>query len=216
MSIVLQFHISFIMTVYHKMWQILLQNATAILLQNMTEVYYKLRRFFLWNVTVLLQNTIVITNRNDFITKCNSYYKMQHLLQIPAVHGSIKEDHYVELSACWAFLDMVRGNTWHIVHTLRWNSVRYPGCDIELHRLHIEAHFTKYASGESCKCNIEIISSLPSVLLVLKSRKSKWKITFGHWTATLPNGKVSVFEKQLLYCHMYFYQCCGKRTKCSC
>ena len=47
-----EFHIWFIMTLYYKMRQILLQNAT------------------------------VITNCNDFITKCDSYYKMWLLLQI--------------------------------------------------------------------------------------------------------------------------------------
>ena len=54
------------MTVYYKMLQILLQNATAILLQNAT----------------------VVTNYDDFITKCGSYYKMQRLLQIATVHSN--------------------------------------------------------------------------------------------------------------------------------
>ena len=77
MSIVLdmRFHIWFIMTLYYKMRQKLLQNATAILLQNVTEVYYKIRRFLLQNATVLLQKTQVITNCDGFITKCDSYYK---------------------------------------------------------------------------------------------------------------------------------------------
>ena len=48
------------MAVY-KMRQISLQNAAATLLQN---------------ATILLQNTIVITNYEDFVTKCDSYYKM--------------------------------------------------------------------------------------------------------------------------------------------
>ena len=43
-SVVLRFHIWFIMRVYYKMPQMLLQNATAILLQNETEVYYKMRQ----------------------------------------------------------------------------------------------------------------------------------------------------------------------------
>ena len=46
------------------MRQLLLQNATAILLQNATEVYYKIRQFF-------------ITKCNSFITKYDSYYKMR-------------------------------------------------------------------------------------------------------------------------------------------
>ena len=64
------------MTVYYKMGQILLQNATAILLQNATKVYYKMRQvFLLQNATVLLQNAIVVTNCDNFITKCDVYYK---------------------------------------------------------------------------------------------------------------------------------------------
>ena len=67
------FHIWFIMTVYSKMRQILLQNAAAILLQN---------------ATVLLQNaTDIITNCDDFITKCDDfitkcdvYYKLQQYI----------------------------------------------------------------------------------------------------------------------------------------
>ena len=62
------------------MRQILSQYATAILLQNATEVYYKIRQIF------LLQNATVITNCDDFITKCNSYYNMPRLLQIATVH----------------------------------------------------------------------------------------------------------------------------------
>ena len=52
------------MTLYYKMRQIL-QNATAILLQNGT----------------------VIMNCDNFITKCDSYYKIQRLLQIAAVQS---------------------------------------------------------------------------------------------------------------------------------
>ena len=51
------------MTLYYKMRQILLQDATAILLQNVTEVYYKMRQVF--------------------------YYKMRCLLQTATVHGLI-------------------------------------------------------------------------------------------------------------------------------
>ena len=60
------------MTSFYKMPQILLQNVTAILLQNATEIYYKRVRFF-------------ITKCDDFITKCDSYYKIRRLLQIAAV-----------------------------------------------------------------------------------------------------------------------------------
>ena len=49
----------------------LLQNASSSLLQN---------------VTVLLQNKTVISNSDDFITKCDSYYKMWRLLKIATEH----------------------------------------------------------------------------------------------------------------------------------
>ena len=39
----LWFHIWFILTVYYKMQQILLQNGTGILLRNATKVYYRMR-----------------------------------------------------------------------------------------------------------------------------------------------------------------------------
>ena len=69
------------MTLYHKMRKILLQNATAILLQNVTEVYYKMRRFF--------------------ISKCDSYYKMRRSLQIPKVHSQISPGKKkLNLTAC--------------------------------------------------------------------------------------------------------------------
>ena len=52
------------------MRQILLQNETDILLQNATEVYYKMQQS-LQNATILLQNATVITNC-DFITNYDS------------------------------------------------------------------------------------------------------------------------------------------------
>ena len=50
----------------------LLQNASGFLLQN---------------ATVLLQNVTVTTNCNNFITKCDSYYKMRRLLQTATVQS---------------------------------------------------------------------------------------------------------------------------------
>ena len=50
------------MTVYYKIGQILLQNATATLLQNAAEVYYKMGQVFYYNIGQLLQNTTFITN----------------------------------------------------------------------------------------------------------------------------------------------------------
>ena len=73
----LRFHIWLILTIYYRMQQILLQNATAILfkmrLKFITECvrifikncdgssYYKLRQFY-YKIWQLLQNTIFITN----------------------------------------------------------------------------------------------------------------------------------------------------------
>ena len=58
------------------MRQILLQNAIAILLQNVTEVYYKMH--------------------HAFITKCDSYYKMRRLLQIATVHSLVSFLHVLK------------------------------------------------------------------------------------------------------------------------
>ena len=56
------------MTVYYKTRQMLLQNARAILLDSVTEVY-KMQQL-LQNATILLQNATVIM-------KCNVYYKLR-------------------------------------------------------------------------------------------------------------------------------------------
>ena len=74
------------------------------LLQNATDFITKYDRYFvtkcdrsllqnesdflLQNATVLLQNVTVITS-DDFITKCDSYYKMRRLLQIATVQAFI-------------------------------------------------------------------------------------------------------------------------------
>ena len=46
---------------------------------------------------VLLQNATVITKCDDFITKCKSYYKMRHLLQIATVHDIRDCKHYLKM-----------------------------------------------------------------------------------------------------------------------
>ena len=51
------------MTVYYKMRQILLRNATAILLQNATEVYYKMRRL------LKIMTVHPVKALNNFVTK---------------------------------------------------------------------------------------------------------------------------------------------------
>ena len=67
-----RFHIWLIMTLYYKMRQILLQNATVILLQIATEVYYKKPQVFCYKMRQF-------------------YYKMRRLLQIAPVHLYINQ-----------------------------------------------------------------------------------------------------------------------------
>ena len=56
----------FVKTLYYKTQHILLKNVTAIFLQNVTKGYFKMRQVF---------------HYSSFITKCDSYYKMGHLIQ---------------------------------------------------------------------------------------------------------------------------------------
>ena len=51
------------------MGQILLQNATAILLQNATKIYYKMRQFY-YKMRQLLQNASDLLKNVTFITNC--------------------------------------------------------------------------------------------------------------------------------------------------
>ena len=71
----------------------LLQNATNFIIKCDSYFITKCDRsllqntsgFLLQNTTVLLQNMTGITNCDDCITKCDSYYKMWRLLQIATV-----------------------------------------------------------------------------------------------------------------------------------
>ena len=64
------------------MRQMLLQNATEILLQNATKVYYKMPQVF------LLQNATVIINCDNIlqhatvITKCDVYEKLRQYSEL--------------------------------------------------------------------------------------------------------------------------------------
>ena len=53
----------------------LLQNATAILLQNAT-VYNKMRQFY-WKMRQLFQNAMILLQNVTVITKCDVYYKLR-------------------------------------------------------------------------------------------------------------------------------------------
>ena len=57
------------------MRQVLLRNATAILSQNATEVYYKMCQILLKNATVFLQNVTVITKSDDNFNSTYINYK---------------------------------------------------------------------------------------------------------------------------------------------
>ena len=67
------------------MRQVLIKNATTILLQNATKVYYKMREVVYYKMRVLLQIATIITKYVNFITKCDSYYKILHLSQYVSV-----------------------------------------------------------------------------------------------------------------------------------
>ena len=63
-----------------------LQNATDIITKCNSYFITKCNRRLLQNAPgFLLQNATVITNCDSFIRKCDSYYKMGHLLQIATV-----------------------------------------------------------------------------------------------------------------------------------
>ena len=72
-----KFHIWFVMTVFYKMWQILLQNATAILLQNATEVYYKMRQVFYYKMRQFYYKMRQLLQNATFITNCDSTYRQE-------------------------------------------------------------------------------------------------------------------------------------------
>ena len=67
----------------------ILQNATAILLQNATEVYNKMRQVFYYKMRQLyykmrqlLQIATILSQNATTITKCDVYYKLrQYILQ---------------------------------------------------------------------------------------------------------------------------------------
>ena len=75
-----RFHIWLIMTLYFKMRQILLQNAT--------EVYYKMRQVFYYKMRQLLQNSTVIT-------KFDVYYKSQQYMVFDCDFNIHVWDYYV-------------------------------------------------------------------------------------------------------------------------
>ena len=60
----MQFHIWFLVTLYYKMWQILLQNVAAILLQNATKVYYKIFEVFYSKIRRFISKPQVLVSQS--------------------------------------------------------------------------------------------------------------------------------------------------------
>ena len=65
------------MAVCYKMRQISLKNAVAVLLQNGTEVHYKMRPVFYYKMRQLLQIATTLLQNATVITKCDVYYKLR-------------------------------------------------------------------------------------------------------------------------------------------
>ena len=72
------------MKVYYKMRQILLQHATAFLLQNATEIYQKNRQFY-YKIRQLLQNVTILLQNATVITKCDVTVKISMVQLLKAV-----------------------------------------------------------------------------------------------------------------------------------
>ena len=75
------------MTVYFKMRQVLLQNAT--------KVYYKIRQVFYYKMRQLLQIVMILLQNAEVIMKCDVYYKLQ---QCGTVKSRLRLDWYHENS----------------------------------------------------------------------------------------------------------------------
>ena len=58
------------MTTYYKMRQRLLQNATVVLRENGTKIYYKMRQVFLKKYDSFAKNSTVLLQNAAAITKC--------------------------------------------------------------------------------------------------------------------------------------------------
>ena len=64
------FHIWSIMTLYYKMRQILLKNATVFLLPNATKVYYKMCQVFYYKIRQFRYKMGQLLQNATFIIKC--------------------------------------------------------------------------------------------------------------------------------------------------
>ena len=83
---------------YYKVWQFyykvrqVLQSATSVITKCNSSFYYKVRQLFYYKVRqVLLQSATGITKCDNFIAKCDRYYKVRLLLQSATVQTLVHE-----------------------------------------------------------------------------------------------------------------------------
>lgn len=60
------------------MWQVLLQNVTATLLQSTIEAYYRTRQFFYYKMWQILHNATIITNFDSTLPRSGYIYWLIH------------------------------------------------------------------------------------------------------------------------------------------
>ena len=88
----LRFHISFFMTLYYKMQQILIENATTTFFKIVRNVSCKtrqdfycrdlLQRQFYYKMRQLIKNETISLQNATVITKCDVYYKMRRYMSL--------------------------------------------------------------------------------------------------------------------------------------
>ena len=152
------------MTLYYKIWQMLLQNGATILLQNATNFY-----FLLQNATVLLHNTTVFTNDKKcyskrrhllqnltFITNCDSSDHMGHTLHlvqwwiIQVKPGGPAEHLYVSLCILY-FMYMLSYVFSKKSGRLKSLKTKVTYFEIIVNLKYLINNFTVYLMKESCK-----------------------------------------------------------------
>ena len=95
-------------------------------------------RFFITKCDSFLENATVITNCDDFITKCDGYYKMRRLLQIATVQPT---------HSCTCGKNLV-----HL--KLSWRLWKYTLLKVAITRLNFYTDFTMGQSTNVSKCKI--------------------------------------------------------------
>ena len=78
---------------FYHLFQVYYKVRQLFLLQSAMVCYYKVRQLFYYKVRqVLLQSATGITKCDNFIPKCDRYYKVRLLLQSATVHGLIANE----------------------------------------------------------------------------------------------------------------------------